>query len=197
VSASAFPPGSASPPRPAAPVVQLLDMVDKSIPLRKPTSGRFFHHGADRRGQLLLERGSIRLLLLSLAPPTPHHDTATAPGCRRLKRKPESRGKKAPRAPSIVGSFSPQPWLESAGDRVAPDVCPLVLAAAQASPAAIHGGATSVIVRSPPLQMGQQMGRLLRCGPGSASQSGQAMADGQIHPLDKSRVQPSREAYSL
>jgi hypothetical protein len=169
-------------------------MVDKSIPLCKPTSGRFFHHGADQRGQLLLERGSIRLLLLSLAPPTPHHDTATAPGCRRLKRKPESRGKKAPRAPSIVGSFSPQPELPSAGDSVAPDVCHLVLEAAQASPAAIHGGATSVIVRSPPLQMGQQMGRLLRCGPGSASQSGQAMADGQIHPLDKSRVQPSREA---
>ena len=101
-------------------------MVDKSIPLCKPTSGRFFHHGADRRGQFLLERGSIRLLLLSLAPPTPHHDTATAPGCPRLKRKPESRGKKAPRAPSIVGSFSPQPELPSAGDSVATDVCHLV-----------------------------------------------------------------------
>jgi hypothetical protein len=111
-----------------------------------------------------------------------------------LKRKPESRGKQAPRAPSIVGSFSPQPWLESAGDSVAPDVCHFVLAAAQASPAAIHGGATSVIVRSPPLQMGQEMGRLLCCGPGPASQSGQAMTDRQIHPLDKSRVQPSREA---
>src|SRR5258708_29053184 len=100
--------------------VQLLDMVDKSIPLCKPTSGRFFHHGADRRGQLLLERGSIRLLLLSLAPPTPHHDTATAPGCRRLKRKPEARGKKPPRAPPIVRSFSPHPLLESAFDRLPP-----------------------------------------------------------------------------
>ncbi len=124
-------------------LVQLLDMVDKSIPFCKPTSGRFFRHGADRGSQLLLERGSIRLLLQSLSPPTPHHDTATAPGCRRLKRKPESRGKKAPRTPSIVGSFSPQPWLESAGDSVAPDVCPLVLEAAQASSAAIHGGAQS------------------------------------------------------
>ena len=54
-------------PAPAAPVslVLPLDMVDKSIPLCKPTSGRFFHHGADRRGHLLLERGSIRLLLLA------------------------------------------------------------------------------------------------------------------------------------
>src|SRR6266700_1649354 len=42
-------------------------------------------------------------------------------------------------APSIVGSFSPQPWLASAGDSIAPDGCHLVLAAAQASPAAIHG----------------------------------------------------------
>jgi hypothetical protein len=42
---------------------------------------------------------------------------------------------------SIVGSFSPQPWRESAGDSVAPDVCSLVREAAQASPAAIHGGA--------------------------------------------------------
>src|SRR5260221_5485358 len=118
--------------------VQLLDMVDKSIPLCKPTSGRFFHHGADRRGQLLLERGSIRLLLLSLAPPTPHHDTATAPGCRRLKRKPESRGKKAPRAPSIVGWFSRQPLLAYAVDNVAPDVYQLALGALQTPLAAIH-----------------------------------------------------------
>jgi hypothetical protein len=38
-------------------------------------------------------------------------------------------GKKAPRAPSIVASFSPQPWLESAGDSVAPDACHLALGA--------------------------------------------------------------------
>ncbi len=113
-----------------------------SVNLYKPTSGRFFHHGADRRGHLLLERGSIRLLLLTLSHHPLHamtrqlHLAVVA-----LKRKPASRGKKAPRAPSIVGSFSPQPWLESAGDSVAPDVCHLVLAAAQASPAAIHGGA--------------------------------------------------------
>ena len=33
---------------------------------------------------------------------------------------------------SIVGSFSPQPWLASVGDSVAPDGCHLVLVAARA-----------------------------------------------------------------
>jgi hypothetical protein len=68
---------------------------------------------------------------------TPHQHLAQPT----FKRKPAAMGKKAPRAPSIVGSFSPQPWRESAGDSVAPSVCPLVLAAAQASPAAMHGDA--------------------------------------------------------
>jgi hypothetical protein len=86
-------------------------------------------------------------------------------------------GKRAPRARSIVGSFFPLPWRESAGDSVAPDVCSLVREAAQASPAAIHG-AHKMIVRSPPLQMGQEGGRLLCCGPGTASKSGHPMADG-------------------
>jgi hypothetical protein len=48
---------------------------------------------------------------------------------------------KVPRAPSIVGSFSPQPELPSAGESVALDGCLLVLAAAPASPAARHGDA--------------------------------------------------------
>ena len=51
-----------------------------------------------------------------------------------------------------------------------------------------------MIVGSPPLQMGQQVWRLLGRGPGAACQRGYSMADGQIHPLNKSRVQPSREA---
>jgi len=142
-------------------------MVDKSIPLCKPTSGRFFHHGADRRGQLLLERGSIRLLLLSLAPPTPHHDTATAPGCPRLKRKPESRGKKAPRAPSIVGWFSRQPWLAYAGDSVAPDVYHLALGALQRPLAAMRGDAqndnTLATTQDGPAAV-RPVGKWPRCG---------------------------------
>jgi hypothetical protein len=51
-----------------------------------------------------------------------------------------------------------------------------------------------MVVRSPPLQMGQQLGSLLRSGPGPSCQSRHAMAHGQIHPLDKRRVQSSREA---
>jgi hypothetical protein len=71
--------------------VLLLDMVENSIPLRKPASGRFFRHWIDRRGHLHLERGSIRLLLLALALTTPRQDSATAPGCRRSQA--ESGGK--------------------------------------------------------------------------------------------------------
>lgn len=41
------------------------------------------------------------------------------------------------------------------------------------------------------------MRRRLSSSPGVASQSGQALADGQIHPLDTSRVQPLREAEVL
>ena len=54
-----------------------------------------------------------------------------------------------------------------------------------------------MIVRSPPLQIGQQMWRLLRRSPGSTSQRGYSMTDSQIHPFDKGRVEPSREAQSL
>jgi hypothetical protein len=51
-----------------------------------------------------------------------------------------------------------------------------------------------VIVGSPALQMGEQRWGLLRRCPGATSQCGYPMADGQIHPLDESGVQPSREA---
>ena len=51
-----------------------------------------------------------------------------------------------------------------------------------------------MIVGSPPLQMGQQVWGLLGRRPGATSQRGHPVSDGQIHPLDKSGVQPSREA---
>jgi hypothetical protein len=54
-----------------------------------------------------------------------------------------------------------------------------------------------MIIRSPPLQMGEQVWRLLSCCPGSTSQCGYAVADGQIQPLNKGGVQPSRVASSL
>jgi hypothetical protein len=53
--------------------------------------------------------------------------------------------------------------------------------------------AYEMIVGSPPLQMGQQVWRLLRSGPGTASERCSAMSDRHIHSLDERRVQPSRE----
>ena len=45
--------------------------------------------------------------------------------------------------------------------------------------------------------MGQQLWGGLRRGPRATCQRCHAMADGQIHPLDESGVQPPREAHSL
>jgi hypothetical protein len=42
-----------------------------------------------------------------------------------------------------------------------------------------------MIVRSPPLEMGQEMWGLLSRSPGATSQGRNAMSDGQIHPLNK------------
>jgi len=56
-----------------------------------------------------------------------------------LKRKPLAMGKRAPRAPSIVGWFCRLPSPASVVGSVAPPICPLARAAAQAPPAAIGG----------------------------------------------------------
>src|SRR5947209_19643874 len=74
-----------------------------------------------------------------------------------LKRNPLARDKRAPHMPSIVDGFSLLPWQGYVAGSVAPIICPLVLAAARASPAAlgedtqndsrraiIRGGLTSV-----------------------------------------------------
>jgi hypothetical protein len=53
-----------------------------------------------------------------------------------------------------------------------------------------------MVVRSPPLEMGQQLWSLLGSGPGTASERGYSMSDGQIHPLNESRIQSSRETQS-
>src|SRR5262245_36481938 len=60
-----------------------------------------------------------------------------------LKQKPAARSERAPRVSSIAGWFSRLPWLGSAADSVAPDACPLVRAAAQASPAVLREDAQS------------------------------------------------------
>jgi hypothetical protein len=46
-----------------------------------------------------------------------------------------------------------------------------------------------MVVRSPPLQVSEQMVGLLRRRPGTTSQRSYPKADGQIHSLDKSGVQ--------
>ena len=95
----------------------------------------------------------IQLLLPTLSPTTPRHDTATAPGFIGLKWKSVARGRRAPRKPSIFGWFSLLPWLVSVAGSVAPEDCPLALVAARALLAERHADATSVIVGAPPLQM--------------------------------------------
>ncbi len=58
-------------------------------------------------------------------------------------------------------------------------------------------GTHKVIVSPPPFQMGQELWSLLRRSPGATSQRGYAMADGQIRPLNKGSVQPSRKTNPL
>jgi hypothetical protein len=52
-------------------------------------------------------------------------------------------------------------------------------------------------VGTPPFSMGQQVWSGLRRRPGSTSQRGSCMSDGQIHRFNESRLQPPREAQSL
>jgi len=117
--------------------------------------------------------------------------------CVALKRKPSARDTRAPRVLSIVGWFCRRPWQGSGADSVALDVCHLARVAARALLEGIGEVATSVIIRAPPLQMGEQLWSRLRCCPGSTSQCGSCVSDGQIHPLNTSGVQPSREAHPL
>ena len=149
---------------------------------------------AARASHRFAESGSIRVLLLAHAPISPvmtlHPHLTAMP----LKRIPLARGKRALRALSIVGWFFPLPSQEYDADSVAPVACLLVLAAVRAPPAARYGGATSVIIGSPPLQMGEQGWGLLGSGPGTACQRCHPMTDGQVHPFNKGSIQPSRKA---
>ena len=65
-----------------------------------------------------------------------------------LKRKPLARGKRGPRAPSIVGWFFPLPELSRVAGSVAPPGCPLALAAARALLAALREDAQSASRRA-------------------------------------------------
>ncbi len=58
-----------------------------------------------------------------------------------LKREPLARGKRAPRAPSIVGWFCQLPWQGFVGGLVAPPACLLALVAKPAPPGVMREGA--------------------------------------------------------
>ncbi len=58
-------------------------------------------------------------------------------------------------------------------------------------------GTHKMRVGSPPFQVGQQLWGGLRRGPGSTRRRRSSMTDSQIDLLDKSGVQPSREALPL
>jgi len=118
------------------------DMVDKSIsPLQPPF--RLFSSVVclDRPPHFGVRLQSCASAGTSPISPdmTPHmHLISLA-----FKQQPAAKGKRALRAPSIVGWSSRLPSPVFAADSVAPPACHLVLAAAQASPEVIHGGAQS------------------------------------------------------
>jgi hypothetical protein len=116
-------------------------MVDNSTSPLQTHFELVFRQWAVRTGHLILERGSIRFFCWHLH--RPPHDMTLQPHLASvaLKRKPAARGKRAPRAPSIVGWFCRLPELPYAVDSVAPDVCHLFLEAARALPGARHGDA--------------------------------------------------------
>ncbi len=107
-----------------------------------------------------------------------------------------ARGKRAPREPSIVGSFSLQPSQEFVESSVVQSICHLVRKAAQtllavSGEAAQNGSRRATIA-------GERTGvGLLRRGPGAASERGYPMSDRQIDPFNKGGVQPPRRGSEV
>jgi hypothetical protein len=111
----------------------------------------------------------------------------------KLSMVPAARDNRVPLPLSIVGSFSPLPWLEYAGDSVVPDMCH-ALGAVRMPLVAMRGDATSVIVGSPPFQVNKELWSLLGRSPATTCQRSHAMTDREIHPFNKSGVESSRDA---
>ena len=172
-------------------------MVDNSISLCKSPLGWFFRQLVVQTD--LHSRSETPTVLCCWHIQQPPRDIILHPHLALipLKRTPLARGKRAPRKPSIAGWFFVLPWLVFVADSVAEEACHLALVAARALLVAMHGGATSVIVRTPPFQIGQQLWGLLCRRPGAACERCHAMSNRQIHPLDERRVQPPREAHCL
>src|SRR5215469_12357641 len=114
-------------------------MVDKSISLPQTSFRLFFVSGQSGQATSSWSEAPFECFCWHLYP-SPRDMT---PQLRLIflafKRKPVARGKRAPRTSSSVGWFCRLPWREFGAESGAPDVCHLVLAAAQAPSAAMHG----------------------------------------------------------
>jgi hypothetical protein len=119
--------------------------VEKSPSLSQPTSGWMCVIGPS--GQAFSSQSEAPIPVLLLAHAAASRDMILHPhlAWMPLKRKAKARGKRAPRAPSILGSFCRLPELPSVGGRVAPEECHLARVAARALLSAMgedaqHGG---------------------------------------------------------
>src|SRR5215469_5462605 len=116
-------------------------MVDKSTSLSKPISGRYFVIGQSGQAFSSWREAPSDIFCWHMYQ-SPHDMALQSPfDSEALKRKLAARGRRAPRALSIVEWFFPLPWQGSGAGSAAPDGCPLALVAAQASRAAIRWGA--------------------------------------------------------
>jgi hypothetical protein len=132
-------------------------MVDKSISPLQTSFRLFFVSGQSRQTTFSCKKASSIDFCSHF--PSPSHGMTLHPplASRPLKRKPVARGRKAPRKPSIVGWFFVLPWLVSVADSVAEEACYLAFVPARAPPAVSGEDATSVIVRTPPLELSEQV----------------------------------------
>ena len=136
-----------------------LDMVDNSISPLQTHFGPVFSSVRQSRQAFSSQSEAPSECFCWHLHPSPRDMTLHPPlALVPLKRKPAAMGKRAPRAPSIVGWFSLLPSLGYAVGSVAPDVCPLVLEAARALPAAIRedaqNGSTRATTPDGPTGMG-------------------------------------------
>src|SRR5438034_1944895 len=114
-------------------------MVDNSINLCKPISGWFLVMRQSREACSSRSKAPSECFYEHIHPSARDMTLLPHLAFLALKRKPLARGTRAPRAPSIVDGFRRLPWLVSAADSVASEVCPLVLVAVPA-PLVVIGG---------------------------------------------------------
>jgi hypothetical protein len=159
-----------------------LDMVDKSTSLSKPTSGWMFVIGQSGQAFSSQSEAPSESCWHMQPPPRdmilhPHLASCLSSGNlwqwarEHLTSRPSSVGS------SRCHGWGPLPILLR--QTVAPSCSRLH------EPHPQRGmGAYKMIIRSPPFQVSYQVWRLLRRRPGTASQRGYSMSDGQIHPLN-------------